>query len=342
MIYTKTKLCEYTVAFSAIFFIGIILSAPSVCAEGARYGLRICSYVLIPSLFPFSIPVLFLINTNAYINSKQKILILYVLSLLGGYPIGAKLIAELYNNGIIKQDYAKKLLPFCVNAGPAFIIIAVGKSILGSVKIGCILFFSHILSSVLLFVLFAVKVPYQKKQYSNSNNGITVSDNIVLSVHNASNACLSICAFVVMFSVVNQYLLFYSDRFVFLKHLIYLTEVTSAVNNTKNIYIISFLLGFSGISIWMQIYSMSTEIKPNIYYFVSVRISHGILSTFFTAIFLNAFKISIYTISNNRIVSEKLFYSDYYLSISLLIMVFLLIISVSSKNHSGNPLKDMI
>lgn len=342
MIYTKTKLSEYTVAFSAIFFIGIILSAPSVCARGARYGLNICADILIPSLFPFSIPVLFLINTNAYINSKRKILILFVLSLLGGYPIGAKLIAELYNSGIIKQEYAKKLIPFCVNAGPAFIIIAVGKSILGSVKIGCILLFSHVLASVLLFVMFYIRTPYQNKKYSGNNSEITVSDNIVLSVHNASNACLSICAFVVMFSVVNQYLLFYSDRFGFLKHLMYLTEVTSAVNNTKNIYIISFLLSFSGISIWMQIYSMSTEIKPNIYYFVSVRILHGILSTLFTVIMIKACKISIYTISNNQAISERLFYSDYYLSISLLIMVFLLIISVSSKKHSGNLIKDML
>ena len=178
--------------------------------------------------------------------------------------------------------------------------------------------------------------------YSNGNKETTVSENIVISVHNASNACLSICAFVVMFSVINQYLLFYSSRFVFLKYLIYLTEVTSAVNGTKNIYLISFLLGFSGISIWMQIYSMSTEIKPNIYYFVFIRISHGILSSLFTAIFIKALKISIYTMSNNRAVSEKLFYSDYYLSISLLLMVFLLIISVSSKKHSGNLLRDML
>ena len=42
------------------------------------------------------------------------------------------------------------MLRFCVNAGPAFIISAVGAGMLGSVRMGVVLFAAHILASVLV------------------------------------------------------------------------------------------------------------------------------------------------------------------------------------------------
>ena len=42
------------------------------------------------------------------------------------------------------------MLRFCVNAGPAFIISAVGAGMMGSVRMGAVLFAAHILASLLL------------------------------------------------------------------------------------------------------------------------------------------------------------------------------------------------
>ena len=344
MIFTVKKLCflEYFSVFLSLFFIGLILSAPAVCAYGAKCGLKISANVLVPSLFPFAIPVVFLINTPLYQNSKYRLQILFVFSLIGGYPIGAKLISELYKGGSLSKNTAIKMLPFCVNAGPAFIVIAVGKGILCSVTVGYILLFSHTLASVIIALLFL------KKELTNFNcikvnkSSFSVCDSIVSSVHTASAATISISAFVIAFSVINEYITYYSAAIKPLKYLLYFMEVTSAVAKTKNIYFISFLLGFAGLSIWMQVYSVAGELKAPFIKFAAVRILHGILSTIITAVVFKTFKICVNTISNGKTILGEAFYSDYALALSLFIMTLLLLINLTSKKHSGNLLKDVV
>lgn len=344
MIFTVKKTCvfEYFAVFLSIFFIGLILSAPAVCAFGAKRGLKISADILVPSLFPFAIPVVFLINTPLYKNSKYRLPILFVFSLVGGYPIGGKLISELHKCGLLDKNTATKILPFCVNAGPAFIVIAVGKGILGSIKVGYILLISHTLASIILALIFLNKdlTRFSKEDAAESN--FSVSESIVSSVHIASGATISISAFVIAFSVINEYISYHSAAIKPLKYLLYFTEVTSAVTKTKNIYFISFLLGFAGLSIWMQVYSVSGELKAPFAKFSAVRTAHGILSMLITAAIFKAFKISVNTLSNNKSVIGKAFYSDYTLALSLIIMALLLLIKISSKKHSGNLLKDVV
>lgn len=338
----KKQYSDYFFSFSAIFFMGLIISAPKVCAEGAQKGLMLCSGALIPALFPFAVPVLFLINTSAFKRINKKCLALFLLSLIGGYPIGAKLICELCKRNQLSKETARKILPFYINAGPAFIIVAVGKGLLGSVMLGYILFASHIASSVIISAALIPHYILSNNQNKLPNKSLSLSDNFVLSIKGATDACISICAFVMFFSVVNEYVLHFSQGFKPLSILLYFTEVTSAVKQSGNIYVISFLLGFSGISIWMQVLFVSENIKPNIAVFSAVRIIHGLLSVLITTAIIRIFKISVPTFSNNTTLQSKFTYSSLALSFSLLIMVIVLLINIVSKKHSGNIIKDMI
>ena len=54
------------------------------------------------------------------------------MSLIGGFPIGAKMTAELYCDGRLTENQAQRLNMFCMNAGPAFTVTAVGVSMLSS------------------------------------------------------------------------------------------------------------------------------------------------------------------------------------------------------------------
>ena len=343
MIFTlkKAGIAEYIFISLSIFLLGLIVSGPGVCTLGARRGLKICCEVLIPSLFPFSVPVLFLIGTNAFKNSKNKTLFIFILSMLGGYPIGAKLIVQSYSQGNLDEELSRKMFPFCVNAGPAFIVVAVGKGILKSANLGYVLLISHLLASIIIALVFLPEsTAYNNEKKGSSNQN--VCDNFVSSIYGASTACISICAYVIFFSVVNQYIVHFSQVFKPLKIMLYFMEVTSALSLTKSIYVISFLLGFAGVSIWMQVFSMASEIRPNMAKFTIVRILHGGLSTAIAFIVIRLFKISITAISNNVNTYEMVFYSDLTLSLSLLAMAILLIIGIISKNHSGNILRDVI
>ena len=325
-----------------MFLIGLILIKPAVCASGAKSGLRICADILVPSIFPFAVPVVFIINTPFYKSSKHRMPILLFLSLLGGYPIGAKLICELYKNNILQQKTAAKILPFCVNAGPAFIVIAVGKGILGNIYLGYILLVSHIISDIIMALIFARKELFSKCADAVPKNSFSFYDNFSDSIHTASSACILLSAFVVFFSVLNQYIIYYSKTYAPIKYLLFITEVTKGISTTKNIFLISFMLGFAGISIWMQVYSILEDIKTNILKFVTIRLMHGALSAVITFLILKIFNISIQVISNGKSITEKTFYSDFALGLSLLIMTLLFVVNINSKKHSGNIIKDVI
>ena len=84
---------------------------------------------------------------------------LYVMlmSCLSGYPVGAKLTAELYENGLLSETGAKRILPFTSATGPMFVIGAVGAGLLGDVNAGLCIAASHYLATVLNGLLYRKK-----------------------------------------------------------------------------------------------------------------------------------------------------------------------------------------
>lgn len=111
----------------------VLIFDSNLALEGARAGVELCIKMVIPSLFPFFI--LSSVLTNALQESIPKLLELLnaVLSIpkaassvivpavLGGYPVGAKSIGDLYQRKQITKRDAERLLTFCSNAGPSFL-----------------------------------------------------------------------------------------------------------------------------------------------------------------------------------------------------------------------------
>ena len=341
MIFTfkNIRLYDYLSASAAILFVILLISGPQRCTAGAAYGLKLSAEILAPAIFPFAVPVIFLMNTALFKKSKRKILIVYILSLLGGYPIGAKLINELQNNGDISAENAEHILPFCVNSGPSFVILAVGNGIFDNRNIGYILLFSHVITSFFLMLAFYRKLLFSKVADVKSNNSTPIMDNFIYSVHNASNATLSICAFVVLFSVVGAYTESFATTAKPFSIIISLLEITMAISKTRNVYFVSFLLGFAGFSVWMQVFAQS---KTNIIRFTVIRTAHGALSAFITALIIKIFGIALPSLGNAVTANVKTVNSGYLLAFSMLVMSALLLVSISSKNHSGNLLRDML
>ncbi len=326
---------------------------PTVCRDGAVYGLLLCSKVIIPSIFPFSVFVLYILksgvlNKLGFLNFiTQKILGLdsnafsvFVLSLIGGYPIGAKVLNESVELKKNDKENATFMLNYCVNAGPAFIILAVGSGILNSKTLGYILFVAHILSSFVLAIFSKKFVSNQKSQPQKTN--FSIMDNFVLSVSESASSTLSICSFVILFSVILNYINFYSKKFAFLKNIGFLLEVTNAVAQTKNVIFISFLLGFGGICVWFQVFSMARKFKINYGLFVLFRFLQGILSSGFTFSLLKIFKITAPTFSNGINTFYNFTNSTYSVALSLICMGMIFIISLYTKNYAGNLLEDLV
>lgn len=327
-----------------LMFAVLILKNPNPCIKATSYGINLCARVLIPSLYPFTFCVLFILNTNTLnkLNFFDRLLkklfgmngylfSVFFLSLIGGYPLGAKLI----NDSQIDEKSAKTMLNYCVNAGPAFIITAVGNGIFNSRKIGLILFVCHILPPFILAFLFRKKLSADKCCHKNYTN---IADNFVISATSSAAALINICTFVLLFSIISAYF----EDVSFLKPITLLLEVTNSISNTNNILLISALLGFGGISIWCQVYSLSKKEKPHFVAFPLCRIFHAFLSAAFTYIAIKAFGVTLPTLSNGKELGFTAFTNSAAVGFSLIILSILFMISLKQKNYAGNILEDIV
>ncbi len=339
-----------------IVMTGLLVLYPDIGRSGVSNGLYMSGRVIIPSLFPFAFCVLFIMRSGilAYLKKIEPItrfifgqsgdeFAVFVLSLIGGYPVGGRLIKELYDTKETNTKRAQILLCYCVNAGPAFTIVAVGGAIFGSRTIGYILLTSSIIASIIMAFIgrFALKrnnSEFQKKAAVTTS----IADNFVTSAADAASSVFSICVFVIIFSVINAYMVGFSGGVSFLKHLSNFVEVTSAVSRTKNIYYVSFLLGFSGICVWLQILSAISNIKINLILFAFSRIVHAALSAMITFVCVKIFKPTLNTMTNGTIFSGSRYVSTVSLSVAMLAMVILFCISLFNKKSCGSLLKDVI
>ncbi len=343
------------VLFFSIMLICLIIVFPETSKSGIYRGLILSANVVIPSLFPFLVCVLMIAKNSITINNYYINTLLYktlgydfemfyvfILSLLGGYPVGAKLINELVINKKINEKAANVMITYCVNAGPSFIVVIVGGSF-KSKQLGIVLLVSHILSSFILALLCSKELKNNSKIKSNSkSSNKSFSICFVESTKDAVESIINICGFIVMFSSINSYIDYFFSGIKALKILSYFTEVTTSVIKCNNIYFTSFLLGFSGISIWCQIFAVTKNFNIYKIRFLLSRLTHGILSVIITKILLKIFEIKIPTFTNNTNYNIKYLYSNVVLLNSMIIMIISFLMFLYFKNNSRKFINDVI
>lgn len=107
----------------------VLILDSKLAVEGAVDGIEVCIRSAIPALFPAMILADILINhMPGEIPFIQRVFGIpagaegiFLAGIIGGYPIGAKLIGQHYREGNLLNRDAEHMLSFCNNAGPAFI-----------------------------------------------------------------------------------------------------------------------------------------------------------------------------------------------------------------------------
>ena len=266
-----------TVSIALIVILAVLtVIEPETFKNGAAAGIILCTRVVIPSLFPFTVCILFIQKssimesfnflspiTHNLFGIPAPLFMVMLFSMVGGYPIGAKLLNDLVKTGSLNPKDASKMLDFCVNAGPAFIVSAIGAGILGSKFAGYILLICQILSTFIICGLKRLLGKEKIKYVVQSRVALNPGDNFVLSTTEAATAVGKICAFVVLFSAICGFVFKAFKTQKVLHFLGLLLEVTNACTKTRSIYLLAFLLGFGGFCVWLQIFSVAPEIKIN-------------------------------------------------------------------------------
>ena len=272
---------------AGIALLGLMLYNAGAAGDACREALEMCARLLVPSLFPFFV-------LSGYLNRVGLPGLLgriiapfaarlfgvsgagasaFVMGLLGGYPAGAAYIADMERSGSVTAREAERLLAFCSNSGPAFIVGAVGLGVFGSVRYDLVLYGIHALAAFLTGLVFRGKQPcgeIQDVQLDTADPALA----FVGAVRQATASILSVCGFAVCFSVLLRVLdangalsLFcgaaaarfgFEPRFVraMLTGLLELGSGTAAMQGLRpcpeSLALAAFLLGWGGLSVHFQ------------------------------------------------------------------------------------------
>lgn len=243
-----------------------------------------------------------------------------IMGIISGYPTGAKIVSDFKEKKICTTEECERLLAFTNNSGPLFIVGTVGASFFGDTKTGILLLFTHILSCLTVGIIFRFWKYRGEKNYRNYKtknttvNFCNLGEVIGDSIRSAANTVVMIGGFVVLFSVINSMLdnshffdiisIFFSTIFNvfgintgfiegFFAGIIELTNGLSQICSipTKNISTIiilcSFLLGFGGISVMLQVLSITSKNKISIKPYILGKLLHGTISAFYTFLILS-------------------------------------------------------
>ena len=145
----------------------LILFSSDVAIEYMKKGLRLCATTVIPSLFPFMIISELIVSSGVGVrlsrclSGPMRLLFgvgeagaaAFFLGIVCGFPIGARAAVSMYDKGVISKRELERILTFCNNPGSAFVISAVGVSLLGNKWLGVLLYACVILSSVIVGVV---------------------------------------------------------------------------------------------------------------------------------------------------------------------------------------------
>ena len=170
--------------------------------DSVRDALRLCADTIIPSLFPFFV-LSVLLNRLGLPGMLSRLMgraASALIGLTGGYPMGASYIADMYLCGRIDREEGQRLLAFCNNSGPAFIIGAVGAGAFRSTAAGLMLYGVHIVSALLTGLIFAGSRRSAEKLPA-ADDGAALESALTDAVKGAVSAVLNVCGFVVIFSV---------------------------------------------------------------------------------------------------------------------------------------------
>ena len=232
---------------------------------------------------PFCKPCRFLFNT-----SPQSVYA-FLMAIISGYPVGAKITSDFYMQGEISKEDAYKMTSFCSTSGPMFIVGAVGTMMLKSTTAGYIILLSHILGAILNGILYR-KIKVKDDGQASSNVTPQKSDLSSIVVDSALSI-LSVGVIIAIFFVVITALspLFSILPSPFSQVFSGLIEITRGCIDASKLAnlklataICSFVIGFGGFSTILQSMTFLGKIKMPTGLFILQKFTHGIFSLLIT------------------------------------------------------------
>ncbi len=337
------------------FFLIVFVKDIGAAAENSVKG---CLEVMIPSLYAFMVISGFIVSSNLYavlgkpfglisryiFRIPEEYFSVFLIGSIGGYPVGAKLLAELYKENKIDRETAERMLSYCYLAGPAFICSIAGVKLFSSLKTGLVIFASVFCANMILGAIKGIGRSVPERSSKKAEPDLSM-ERLIDSVYSGAKGMLTICAIIVFFSsiicildklnIIKAIALFiskityldYPDSVASVRAFIEISNITQlTAGNSRLIPVAAALLSFGGICVTLQVKGfVSGVLSTKCFYFN--RIISSIISYFLCKIFIIVSGADAVLVS----APEKYVYRHNSLipSVFLLIMTILLLLNIS-------------
>ncbi|URZ16163.1 sporulation integral membrane protein YlbJ [Clostridium felsineum] len=331
---------NYIMTFFLSLIILFIILKPEVCIASSISGAKLFFFNVFPYVFPFLvISNLIICYDGIEIYSKflgpilcsfqrlpKKASIVLIISILCGYPLGAKYASDLYEDNIIDFSTFRRLVNIASNPGPLFIIGAIGTSMLKNKHLGYILLISCYLSCIVMGLILPNKkvISSTKKIKRNVSEKHSFGIALKISTENAVKVILQIMSFIIIFSVIigllKQSIIFKGSETSFIKtFMLGIIEMTNGANMLCSynfpidlkMITLSFFASFGGLCIIAQIYSFIGKYKISYIRFTLLKVVQGIISSIICFILMKLFyvdkSISTFNLHYNTPIPSLLF-----------------------------------
>ena len=367
MVHIKRSLPYIFVGFITV----MLILFPQNATLYAKNSLDLCYSVIIPTLFPFFVCSGLLICSGvAQGLSKISGPIMrplfniggpgasaLVLGVLGGYPLGAVTACQLYESGYLSKTETERLLAFCNNSGPLFILGAVGCALYSSTKVGVVLYVSHIISTLFVGFLFRF---YKKDKHTAPVYPINQSDDGFGQVFsrvlaNSVNSILTVSGAIVFFGVVSgivtEHLPVNNGIKAIIHGILEFSGGTVAINEsdfplTLKLILSATCVGFSGICVHLQVASVVAKHHLSLATYFWGKILHGLFAGLLTFLYLvlsplsvSVFKSTTAPMSGGFCMSSM--YSVINILLFLIISVLAILFTYSGLKHSKQQKRDV-
>lgn len=206
-------------AFLIIVSIALLLGGgyPSAVLD----GISLWFATIIPSMFPYFFVCAMLsgLSLTSKISCKLSPLTTrlfrtsgvtgyaFLMSILSGYPMGAKVVSDLRKANLISQAESVRASVFCSCSSPMFMIASIGGAMMNSPLFGLCLAITHILSLFIVGIIFSFYKKNEKPTAPSSISNPKTDSLFYESVFSSVNSTLLVGGIITLFYVFIEILL---------------------------------------------------------------------------------------------------------------------------------------
>ncbi len=192
MIKSSVKFLELPL-FILLFSFLVVLCVFSRFSNAVMNGINLWFACVLPALFPYLFITTIISSlsitrkifykltpvTRSLFNVSGSVGYAFMLSLISGYPMGAKTVSDLKLAGDIGENESVRASALCSTSSPVFLISTVGGIMFNNKAFGFCVFLVHILSAFLTGIIFSFYKRKDKPVLSAPSLASIKSENIL-------------------------------------------------------------------------------------------------------------------------------------------------------------------